>query len=56
MKPKNALVCAFLYFWLGHEQCHKTQPKTQPLETLDLTLSKLTLNEIKATLKHSIIG
>ena len=31
--PKNALVCVFLHFWLGCEQCRGTQPKTQTLKT-----------------------
>ena len=25
--PKNTLVCVFLCFWLGREQCRETQPK-----------------------------
>ena len=33
MRPKNTLVCVFLYFWLGLEQCCGIQPKTQTLET-----------------------
>ena len=33
VRSKNALVCAFLYFWLGREQCCGTQPKMQTLET-----------------------
>ena len=41
--PKNVLLCVFLCFWLGREQCRGTQPKTQTLETL---ISKLKLNDI----------
>ena len=33
--PKNTLVCTFLRFWLGREQCREIQLKSQ---TLDCTL------------------
>ena len=44
MGPKNTLVCTFLCFWLGREQCRGAQPKSANAGNTPLPLSKITLN------------